>query len=124
MELIQREFKSDLVLSQDDFFCSHRQPKKAIKFRICGKNRMRQNELDYALGLGEHQVSGEEGRIEHAVGIAVLAYLLRIRACHQDISPGKWWSVSQLQYALRLRMIMNQAEHKVKVNQKRRKAAS
>ncbi len=69
MELIQREFKSDL-------------------------------------GLGEHQVSEEEERIEHAVGIAVLAYLL-------------------LQYALRLRMIMNQAEHRVKVKlTKRRKAAS
>ena len=88
MELIQREFKSDL-------------------------------------GLGEHQVSEEEERIEHAVGIAVLAYLLLIRACHQDSSPGKWWSVSQLQYALRLRMIMNQAEHRVKVKlTKRRKAAS
>ncbi len=88
MELIQREFKSDL-------------------------------------GLGEHQVSEEEERIEHAVGIAVLVYLLLIRACHQDIIPGKWWSVSQLQYALRLRMIMNQAEHRVKVKlTKRRKAAS
>ena len=50
---------------------------------------MQQNELDYALGLGEHQVSEEEGRFEHAVGIAVLAYLLLMRACHQDISPGK-----------------------------------
>jgi hypothetical protein len=39
------------VLSQDDFFCSHRQPKKARRFGICGKNRMRQNERDYALGL-------------------------------------------------------------------------
>ena len=66
-----------------------------------------QRELKSDLGLGEPQVSGEEGRIEHAVGIAVLAYLLLISACHQDISPGKWWSVSQLQYALRLRMIMN-----------------
>jgi hypothetical protein len=35
------------------------------------------------------RVSGEEGRIEHAVGIAVLACLLLMRACHQDISPGK-----------------------------------
>jgi len=83
-----------------------------------------QREFKSDPGLGEHQVSEEEGRIEHAVGIAVLAYLLLIRACHQDIIPGKWWSVSQLQYALRLRMIMTQAEHKVKANQKRRKAAS
>jgi hypothetical protein len=34
--------------------------------------------------------------------------------CHQDILPGKPWSVSQLQHALRLRMITNQVEHDVK----------
>ena len=77
MELIQREFKSDL-------------------------------------GLGEHQVSGEEGRIEHAVGIAVLAYLLLLRACHQEIVPGKSWSIAQLQHTFRLRVITNQGEHHLK----------
>ena len=32
-------------------------------------------ELTTALGLGAHQVRGEEGRIEKSFGIAVLAYL-------------------------------------------------
>ena len=50
------------------------------------------------LGLGEHQVSTEEGRIEKSFGIAVLAYLLLVRVCHQEILPGKAWSVSQLQH--------------------------
>ena len=50
------------------------------------------------LGLGEHQVSTEEGRIEKYFGIAVLAYLLLVRVCHQEILPGKAWSVSQLQH--------------------------
>jgi hypothetical protein len=40
-------------------------------------------------GLGEHQVSGEEGRIEKSFSIAVLAYLLLSQACHQEITPGK-----------------------------------
>ena len=71
-------------------------------------------ELKTDLGLGEHQVSGEEGRIEHSFGIAVMAYLLLIRVCHQDILPGKPWSVAQLQHALRLRVITNQVEHNVK----------
>jgi len=66
------------------------------------------------LGLGAHQVSGEEGRIEHAFGIAVLAYLLLIRVCHQEILPGTSWSIAQLQHALRLRIITNQVEHHVK----------
>ena len=72
-------------------------------------------ELKTDLGLGEHQVSAEEGRIERAFGIAVLAYLLLIRACHQEILPGTSWSIAQLQHALRLRIITNQVEHNVKV---------
>jgi len=66
------------------------------------------------LGLGEHQVSTEEGRIEKSFGIAVLAYLLLIRACHQEILPGTSWSIAQLQHAVRLHIITNQVEHNVK----------
>ena len=72
-------------------------------------------ELKTDLGLGEHQVSTEEGRIEKSFGMAVLAYLLLMRACHQEMLPGKAWSVSQLQHAFRLRMITNQVEHNVKM---------
>ncbi len=71
-------------------------------------------ELKTDLGLGEHQVSAEEGRIERSFGIAVLAYLLLIRACHQEILPETSWSIAQLQHALRLRIITNQVEHNVK----------
>lgn len=71
-------------------------------------------ELKTDLGLGEHQVSTEEGRIEKSFGIAVLAYLLLIRACHQEMLPGTSWSMAQLQHAFRLRMITNQVEHNVK----------
>jgi Transposase DDE domain len=76
-------------------------------------------ELKTDLGLGEHQVSKEEGRIEKSFGIAVLAYLLLIRACHQEILPGTSWSVSQLQHAFRLRVITNQVEHNVQTRLKK-----
>jgi hypothetical protein len=66
------------------------------------------------LGLGVHQGSREEGRIEKACGIAVLAYLLLIRACHEEMLPGTSWSIAHLQHALRLRIITNQVEHNVK----------
>lgn len=76
------------------------------------------------LGLGEHQGSGAEGRIEKALGMAVMAYLLLIRACHKELVPGRSWSVSQLQHALRLRVMTNQVAHNVKVElAKSRKAA-
>ena len=71
-------------------------------------------ELKTDLGLGAHQVSGEEGRIEKSFGIAVLAYLLLIRACHQEMLPGTSWSIAQLQYAFRLRIMTKQVEHNVK----------
>jgi hypothetical protein len=45
----------------------------------------------------------------------VLAYLLVLRVCHHEIVPGKAWSIFQLQQALRLRVMTNQVEHKVKV---------
>ena len=72
-------------------------------------------ELKSGLGLGEHQVSGDKDRSEKSMGIAVLAYLLVLRVCHQEIVPGKPWSIFQLQQALRLRVMTNQVEHKVKV---------
>ena len=81
-------------------------------------------ELKSGLGLGEHQVSGDTNRSEKSVGIAVLAYLFVLRVCHHKIVPGKPWSIFQLQHALRLRIMTNQVEHKVKMKMaKTRKAA-
>jgi hypothetical protein len=81
-------------------------------------------ELKSGLGLGEHQVSGDTNRSEKSVGIAVLAYLFVLRVCHHEIIPGKPWSIFQLQHALRLRAMITQVEHKVKVKMaKTRKAA-
>ena len=75
-------------------------------------------------GLGEHQVSGDKDRSEKSMSIAVLAYLFVLRVCHHEIVPGKPWSLFQLQHALRLRVMTNQVEHKVKVTMaKTRKAA-
>jgi hypothetical protein len=73
---------------------------------------------------GAHQVSQEEGWIEKSFGIAALAYLLLLRACHQEILPGTSWSVSPLQHTFRLRVITNQVEHTMKTRlQKVRKVA-
>ena len=81
-------------------------------------------ELKSDLGMGEHQVSGEEQRIENSFGIAVMAYLLLIRLCHHEMLPGRSWSLAQLQHAFRLRMITNQVAYNVKTRlTKSRKAA-
>jgi hypothetical protein len=51
-------------------------------------------ELKTDLSLGAHQVSGDEGRLEHSFGIAAIAYLFLLRAYHQEILPGNAWSVA------------------------------
>jgi len=71
-------------------------------------------ELKTDLGLGEPQVSQAEGRIEKSLGIGLLAYLLLLRACHQEIAPGKPWSIAQLQHTFRLRVMTTQVEHNLK----------
>jgi hypothetical protein len=81
-------------------------------------------ELKSALGLGQHQVSGNEKRSTNSVGIAVLAYLFLLRVGHREIVPGQSWSIFQLQHTLQLRALTNQVEHNVKVKMARgRKAA-
>lgn len=81
-------------------------------------------ELKSGLGLGHHQVSGDRQRSTNSVGIAVLAYLFLLRACHHEITPGQSWSIFQLQHAFQLRAMTNQVEHNVKVKlAKCRKAA-
>ena len=75
-------------------------------------------ELKTDLGMGEHQVRQDEGRIEKSFGIAVLAYLFLIRVCRDDLRTGQSWSVAHL------RVITNQVEHNVKAKLGRgRKAA-
>ena len=82
-------------------------------------------ELKSGLGLGRHPVSGDQRRSTNSVGIAVLAYLFLLRACHHEITPGQSWSIFQLQHGFQLRARTNQVEHNVKVKMaKGRKTAS
>jgi len=74
-----------------------------------------QRELPSDLGRGEPQGRGAEARMEHSFGSAGLAYLLLVRLCHHEMVPGRSWRVSQLQHALRLRVIITQVEHNVQM---------
>jgi hypothetical protein len=81
-------------------------------------------ELKSDLGMGEHQVSRDEGRIEKSFGLALIAYLFLIRACHHDLSPGHSWSIAQLQHTFRLQVITNQVAHDVKTRLTKSRKAS
>jgi len=68
-------------------------------------------ELKSGLGLGEHQVSKKIDRVEKSIGIAVIAYLVLIRARKEDISPGRPWSIFQLKSHFTNHLIYNQLRH-------------
>ena len=44
------------------------------------------------VGLGHHQVTQDATRVERAVAIAVMAYLLLLRLRARQIQPGSSWS--------------------------------
>ncbi len=77
-------------------------------------------ELKSGLGLGEHQITKDETRVEHSFGMAILAYLLLLRAGGQAIKPGQSWSIFQLQETFRLRVFTNQIEHSMELTIKKR----
>jgi len=68
-------------------------------------------ELKSGLGLGEHQVTKKLPRIEKSLGIALIAYLLLLRARKEDIKPGQPWSIFQLKTNFTMDMIHKQFQH-------------
>jgi hypothetical protein len=81
-------------------------------------------ELKSGLGLGQHQVTRKEDRVEKSIGIALVAYLFLLRVGRKDIRPGHGWSIFQLQQNLRLKVITHQVEHNMERKLKKsRKAA-
>jgi Transposase DDE domain len=57
-------------------------------------------ELKSVVGLGQHQVTKDAGRVERSVAIAVMAYLLLLRLRAKQIQPGSSWSAFTLKQEL------------------------
>ena len=82
------------------------------------------HEIKSGLGLGQHQVTRKEDRVEKSFGIAILAYLFLLRVCGKEIQPGQPWSIFQLQHNFRLKVITHQVEHNMELRiRKLRKTA-
>ena len=67
-------------------------------------------ELKSGMGLGEHQVTRDVDRIEKSLGIAIIAYLVLIRARKADICPGRPWSIFQLKNNFTTGLLCKQLE--------------
>lgn len=72
-------------------------------------------ELKSGLGMGEHQVTKKLPRIEKSLGIALIAYLLLLRARKDDIKPGKPWSISQLKTNFTMDFMQKQFKHSIRL---------
>ena len=70
-------------------------------------------ELKSGMGLGQHQVTKDADRIEKSIGIAIIAYLVLVRARKADISSGRPWSIFQLKNNFTTDLVCNQFELKI-----------
>jgi hypothetical protein len=78
-------------------------------------------ELKSGVGLGEHQITKDERRVEHSFGIAILAYLLLLRVGHPGIQAGQPWSIFQLQHTFRTRVFTHQIQHTMELKMKKQR---
>jgi len=81
-------------------------------------------ELKSGMGLGQHQVSKDVDRVEKSFGIAIIAYLVLIRARKADISPGRPWSIFQLKNNFTTDLVCKQLELNVERKLNRLKKAA
>ena len=67
-------------------------------------------ELKGVVGLGQHQVTKEVGRVERSVAVAIMAYLLLLQLRAQDIPANRPWSAFRLQRVFAWEVIQAQCE--------------
>jgi hypothetical protein len=72
-------------------------------------------ELKSGLGFGEHQVTKILPRIEKSLGMALIAYLVLLKARKDDIKPGKPWSIFQLKTNFTLDLLHTQFQHSIRL---------
>ena len=67
-------------------------------------------ELKGVVGLGQHQVTKQVGRVERSVAVALMASLLLLKLRAQDIPADRPWSAFRLQHALAWEVAQAQCE--------------
>jgi hypothetical protein len=66
--------------------------------------------LKGVVGLGQHQVTKQLGRVERSIAVALMAYLLLRKLKAQDIPADRPWSAFRLQHALAWEVAQAQCE--------------
>jgi hypothetical protein len=67
-------------------------------------------ELNGVVGLGQHQVTKQVGRVERSVAAAIMASLLLLKLRAKDIPADRLWSAFSLQRAFAWEMVQVQCE--------------
>jgi hypothetical protein len=66
--------------------------------------------LKGVVGVGQHQVTKQLGRVERSVAVAIMAYLLLLKLRAQDIPTDRPGSASSLQRALAREVLQAQCK--------------
>jgi hypothetical protein len=67
-------------------------------------------ELKGVVGLGQHPVTKQVGRVERSVAVTIMAYLLLLKLRAKDIPADRPWSAFSLQRAFAWEMVQAQCE--------------
>ena len=81
-------------------------------------------ELKSGLGLGEHQVTKEVGRVENSVGIAIVAYLFLLLFFNAQVKNYSQESIFKHQSDFKLLAIKNQLQHSLDLGRRKLKRMS
>ena len=57
-------------------------------------------ELKGVVGMGQHQVTRDIGRVERSIAVSIMAYLLLLRLKAQEVPADRPWSACALQRTL------------------------
>jgi hypothetical protein len=71
-------------------------------------------ELTGVIGMGQHQVTKEVGRIERSIAVSIMAYLLLLRLKAHEVPADRPWSAFALQRALAWEMLDEQCTRSAK----------
>jgi hypothetical protein len=71
-------------------------------------------ELKGVVGMGQHQVTKDVGRVERSIAVSIMASLLLLRLKAQDIPADRSWSAFALQRALAWEVIDEQCTRSAK----------
>ncbi len=77
------------------------------------------HELKSACGLGDHQVTKKQERVQRSVALSMITYLTILRFQYDKIRPNEHWSINTLKYFFAIQFFKEQSETKIRFSDRK-----